>query len=306
MEIEFHQLDLRYEALRRRDAKKERQVLASLAEAGQLLPVIVVRPSEADGYVLLDGFKRMRGLRRLHADTVRATVWALDEVEALLLERLMRHGDAESALEQGWLLRELSDRFGLMQADLARRFDRTVSWVSRRLALVRELPPPIQEHVRSGAITAHAAMKYLAPLARAKREECVRLAEAIAAARLSTRQVGELYAGWTSGSERTRELLLSDPLLYLRAQAEGRRPDVPAKSPSALLLDDMALLGTVARRAYRRLCGGSLRAALPSEREEIGRALEQALADLRTLGARWEKEVEDAGRGNAGRDPQAA
>jgi len=306
MEIEFHQLDLRYGALRKRDAKKERQVLASLAEVGQLLPVVVVRATESDRYVLLDGYKRERALRRLHADTVRATVWALDEVEALLLERRMRHGEPEGPLEQGWLLRELSDRFGLSQPELARRFDRTVSWVSRRLALVGDLPAAIQEHVRSGAITAQAAMKYLVPLARARCEECVRLAAAIAAAQLSTRQVGELYAGWTSGSERTRELLLSDPLLYLRAQAEGRRPDVPAKSPSALLLDDMALLGSVARRAYRRLCSGSLRAALPSEQEEIGRALEQALADLRTLGTRWEKEVGDAGRGNAGRDPQAA
>ena len=295
MEIEFHQLDLRYEALRRRDAKKERHVLASLAEVGQLLPVVVVGAGQADRYILLDGFKRERGLRRLHADTVRATVWTLDELEALLLERRMRHGEPESPLEQGWLLRELADRFGLSQPDLARRFDRTVSWVSRRLALVSELPPAIQDHVRCGAITAQAAMKYFVPLARAKREECERLAAAIAAAQLSTRQVGELYVGWKSGSERTRELLLSDPLLYLRAQAEARRPDAPAKSPGALLLDDMALLGTVARRTYRRLCGGSLRAVLPSEREEIGRALDQALADLRTLGTCWEREVKDAG-----------
>jgi ParB/RepB/Spo0J family partition protein len=295
MELEFHQLDLRYAPLRRRDAKRERQVLASLAEVGQLLPVVVVGAGQADRYVLLDGHKRARGLRRLHADTVRATVWALDEVEALLLERRMRHGEAESALEQGWLLRELTDRFGMSQPELARRFDRTQSWVSRRLALVGELPVEIQDHVRSGAVTAHAAMRFLAPMARAMRGESIRLARAIAAAQLSTRQVGELYVGWKSGSERTRELLLSDPLLYLRAQAETRRPDAPAKSPGALLLDDMALLGTVARRAYRRLCSGSLHAVLPSDREEIGRALEQATADLRTLGARWDKEVKDAG-----------
>jgi ParB/RepB/Spo0J family partition protein len=295
LEIEFHQLDLRYQALRRRDPKKERQVLASLAEVGQLLPVVVVGAGHDDRYVLLDGHKRARGLRRLHADTVRATVWQLDEVDALLLERRMRHGEPESALEQGWLLRELTDRFGLSQPELARRFDRTVSWVSRRLALVRELPPAIQDHVRSGTIGAHAAMRYLAPLARAKPEECVRLAGAIAAAELSTRQVGELYAGWMSGSPKTRELLLADPLLYLRAQAEARRPGAPAKSPGALLLDDMAVLGTVARRAYRRLCAGSLRAVLPSDREEIGRALDQAAADVRALAARWERERKDAG-----------
>jgi len=295
LEIEFHQLDMRYAALRRRDPKKERQVLASLAEVGQLLPVVVVGAGRTDRFALLDGFKRARGLQRLHADTVRATVWTLDEVEALLLERRMRHGEPESALEQGWLLRELCDRFGLSQPELARRFDRTVSWVSRRLALVRELPREIQDHVRSGTIAAHAAMRYLAPLARAKPEECVRLAGTIAAAELSTRQVGELYAGWMSGSPKTRELLLADPLLYLRAQAEARRPDAPAKSPGALLLDDMALLGTVARRAYRRLCAGSLRAVLPSDREEIGRALGQATADVRALATCWEKEAKGAG-----------
>ena len=33
MELEIHQLDLRYQDLRRRDPKRERQLLASLAES---------------------------------------------------------------------------------------------------------------------------------------------------------------------------------------------------------------------------------------------------------------------------------
>src|ERR1019366_7779888 len=49
-------------------------------------------------------------------------------------------GSADSAIEQGWLLREMGARFGLGREELARRFDRTPSWVSRRLALVGELP----------------------------------------------------------------------------------------------------------------------------------------------------------------------
>ena len=55
MELELHQLDLRYAKLRRRSASKERQLVASLAEKGQLLPVVVVRGGEATAYVLLDG-----------------------------------------------------------------------------------------------------------------------------------------------------------------------------------------------------------------------------------------------------------
>jgi hypothetical protein len=149
-------------------------------------------------------------------------------------------------------------------------------------------------------------MRYLAPLARAKREDCLRLADAIAAARLSTRQVGELYAGWASGSQRTREALLADPLLYLRAQAEARRPDSPAKSPTALLLDDLGLLGATARRAYRRLGTGALASALAPERDELGRAMQQAMVDTHTRFGRWDQETSHAGSVAADGDPRPA
>jgi len=45
--------------------------------------------------------------------------------------------------------------------ELARRFDRSVSWVSRRLALAEVLPEAIQQQVREGQILAQVALKYL-------------------------------------------------------------------------------------------------------------------------------------------------
>src|SRR5450756_1609546 len=75
MDLEFHQLDCRYEGLRTRHPRKERQVLASLADHGQLLPVVVVAADVP--FILVDGYKRVRALQRLAHDTVRATVWAL-------------------------------------------------------------------------------------------------------------------------------------------------------------------------------------------------------------------------------------
>jgi len=168
MDLEFHQLELRYEGLRKRHPGKERHLLGSLSDLGQLMPIVVL--AEGDRYVVLDGYKRIRALRRLKQDTVRAMCWELDEAEALLLERLMRTADSEGPLEQGWLLCELRDRFELSQSELARRLDRTKSWVSRRLSLVEELPGTVQDQVRAGKIVAHAAMKYLVPLARANRQ----------------------------------------------------------------------------------------------------------------------------------------
>jgi len=46
----------------------------------------------------------------------------------------------ETALEEGWLLAERERRFGEGLDELARRLDRSSSWVSRRPALVDQLP----------------------------------------------------------------------------------------------------------------------------------------------------------------------
>ena len=157
----MHQLDRRYEALRATSRERDSRVLASLARDGQQLPVVVVAGGDAGRYVLVDGYKRVRGLLKLGQDLVRATCWDLPEQEALLLGRLMRSAEGESALEQAWLLRELQERFALSLEDLARRFGRSSSWVSRRLGLAQDLPDAIQQLVRCGQLGPHAAMKHL-------------------------------------------------------------------------------------------------------------------------------------------------
>jgi ParB family chromosome partitioning protein len=46
--------------------------------------------------------------------------------------------------------------------ELTRRFNRSVSWVSRRLALVELLlPDSIQQKIRDREATSHVAMKFL-------------------------------------------------------------------------------------------------------------------------------------------------
>jgi ParB family chromosome partitioning protein len=296
MDLEFHQLDLRYEGLRKKHPRKERRLVGSLSELGQLMPIIVLAKGEGDHYVVLDGYKRIRALVRLKQDTVRATCWELEEPEALLLERLMRTADSEGPLEQGWLLCELRDRFGLSQSELARRFDRNKSWVSRRLSLVQELPGPIQDWVRAGKIVAHAAMKYLVPLARANRQDCLRLAEAIVGQPLmSTRDVGALYAGWLGGNDKTRELVLSAPEVYLKAHHDSRRADPRQQRPAQQLLSDLSTLGTVARRAHRRLKRGQVGALLAEEHKEIRGSFLQARSDSTALFERLIKEGFDAG-----------
>jgi ParB family chromosome partitioning protein len=303
MELELHQLDLRYAPLRRRCPQRERALLGSLAEHGQQVPVVVVAGETQ--HVLVDGYKRVRALARLGRDTVRATLWPLEEPEALLLERLMRRSETESALEQGWLLRELHERFGLGLEELGRRFDRSPSWVSRRLALVRELPEPIQEQVRRGELGAHVAMKYLVPLACANRRETIELATALSGRGLSSRQLGTLCATWASGTASTRQLVIEQPLLVLDAQAESQRP-APEPNPAERLRSDLGALAAIARRARRLLREPGAGAWVAAARADLGRlalATEQELERLMQL---CRKEFVDARPEHAHGDPEAA
>ena len=247
--------------------------------------------------MLVDGYKRVRALLRLRRDTVRAVSWELSEMEALLLERLMRTTEGDSAIEQGWLLRELRERFHLGLEELARRFDKSPSWVSRRLGLVSDLPATVQDKVRIGAIPAHAAMKHLVPLARAKREDCERLCAALAPLRPSTRQVAQICAAYSVGDEKARALVLADPAVILRAHEEARRPPSTAEqSPARQLLGDFGALGGVARRAHRRLRDGlAQRVMAQQEREEVRQCVRQAKVDIAALWARCEQELGDAG-----------
>ena len=247
MELEFHQLDRRYEDLRLRRPERERSLLASLAEQGQQTPVVVVE--QEDSYLVIDGFKRLRCLERLKSDTVRATLLDLDESDALLLDRGQRNSDGLSQLEQGWLLAELRSQ-GMSQAELARRMDKSVSWVSRHLGFVVDLPVEVQDLVRSGALPADAAMKHLVPIARRSREDCLRLARACSKAQLSSREVGELCSAFLKGSAQVRERLLANPRLYLLARAEKAPPVLPA---CVEMLRDLDKMARTARRLRERL-----------------------------------------------------
>ncbi len=64
MQLEFYQLDRRWEHLRVREPRRQRQLLASLAESGQQTPiVVVVSKDHRERYLVIDGHKRIAALR---------------------------------------------------------------------------------------------------------------------------------------------------------------------------------------------------------------------------------------------------
>jgi ParB family chromosome partitioning protein len=268
-----------------------------LATEGQLNPVLVVESdAESEGYVLIDGYRRASAIRSLGRDTVEAVVLPLDEPAALIFRHCQESAHRRSALEDGWLLRDLIDLHGMSQADLSRRLQRSESWISRRLSLVRELPESAQESVRRGKLCDHAAAKYLVPLARAKRSDCEELVRNLAGGRVSTRQMERVYVAWKSGDARQRERVVTSPQLFLKV-AEELGSAVPRQAGDEIraVLDDIEILGAVSGRARRRvrsIKGGSI---LPDTISQAWRATESSFAVLtKTIQERFDAGSRDA------------
>jgi ParB/RepB/Spo0J family partition protein len=282
MQLEFHQLDRRWARLRVDSPQRRRRLLASLADSGQQVPIVVVAvEGQADRYVVIDGYKRIAALEQLGRDTVEAVVWPMSEAAAVLLDRSLRLSERESALEVGWLLAEMEQRFGYSLEELARRFDRSVSWLSRRLALVELLPEVIQQQVREGKIAAQVAMKFLVPVARQSPVDCQRMAAILAEHHCDTRQAGQLYAAWRRGSAAIRKRILDDPALFFKTQRQA-----PEKTPAgtgAELIRDLEMVTAIVNRAHRRLAGeAALELDLP-QREAARRQIERIETQLQRI-----------------------
>jgi len=253
VDIDLHQLELRHEDLRIRDAERRGRLIASVAEIGQQVPVIVI--GEHDRFVLIDGYLRVEALRRLQRDTARAAVWPLSEIDALLHHRHLAES-GRVAIEDAWLLARLRS-LQLPFDELARRLCRSTSWVSRRLALLEVLPADAHALVRGGTVPPHAAMKYLVPLARANRRHCDQLIAGLGTTRVSVRELGALYDAWRRADKTVRPRIVAEPLLFLRAlQAQAAHTDEP-EDAAASLLKDLTAIAAISGRARRRVHDGA-------------------------------------------------
>jgi len=297
VDIEFHQLELRFADLRVRDDAREQRLLGSLASAGQQVPAVVI--AEGDHFVLIDGYARARALRRLRRDAIAATAWPVSEIDALI-QRQHFAASGSSAFEEAWLLAHLRGT-GLSLDDLARRLCRSKSWVSRRLALIGRLSDVVQARVRGGQVPPQAAMKYLVPLARANKRACDRLVTALGETRVSVRDIAQLVAGYRRADANGRERILAEPHLFLRATTTGP----PAEDQAALLVRDLGALTQTAWRARQRIADGALATSAYSRAHlrAAWRSVDAAMAALRLT---LEPEVIDAGPGDPHRDPAAA
>ncbi len=244
IEIPLDSLDLRYRELRAHRPMMEKRLTSSLCSAGQLSPVIV---TPGNGfYVVIDGHKRVRALRQLKSDFVKAVVWEMPVAEALVTAYQLVSGSGWNAVEEGWLTWELVRVIGLSVSEAGRQLDRSKAWVSGRLGLVESLPEAVLAGVRSGQIGAYTATRHLLPFARANAADCERLAEKLLESGYRSREVELLCRYYGQAGRDGKQRMLEDPARFLKVMAAAKLGDACDLGPAAgRCLKNLTLLGHI-------------------------------------------------------------
>jgi ParB/RepB/Spo0J family partition protein len=261
-------LGQRLAALRLCDPSADEQVKRSLADRGQLSPVVAFADHD-QRLELVDGFKRWRAARALEWSTLQVRVLPVAEVVATGVIDVLHQQQRLTELEQGWLIRSLCREHGLSQGAVAHLLRRHKSWVSRRLLLVEGLDDAVQADVRLGLLSPRSAVA-VAALPRGNQRQAARLASERG---LTTRQTETLV-------HRLRELESDEAR---RQQMERWPDDVTASAPrraprsdAEQLRADIVRLMELGVRVEVRLCA----MRLPDKGAAV---VYEALAKLSTM-----------------------
>jgi len=214
-----------------------------------LTPVVAVAQEEKR-LTLIDGYRRIEALQQLGKDTCVVEIWECEVSQALLLTLARAQARHWEAIEEAGVIRELIDQFGCSQREVAQQTGRDVSWVSRRLALLTDLPDELLQRIQAGEISTWAASRIVAPLARDNSEHAHSLLEAHRKEPLSTRDMNLWYQNYQQANTSQRDKMAADPGLFLRALAAGeqkQQDDRLGFGPEGAWLQDLATVRRMLR-----------------------------------------------------------
>jgi ParB family chromosome partitioning protein len=175
--------------------------LAQSMETSGLLQPVVVREAANETFELIAGERRWRAAQRLGWHRIGAVVRDVDDRTLLtlaLIENLQR--DALSPIDEARGYQRLIDEFRMSQSEVADLVGRNRSTVANALRLLK-LPTPVQEMVRTAALTPGHAR---ALLALSGPQQIETLAQRAVELQLSVREVEDLARGGRPAARRPR------------------------------------------------------------------------------------------------------
>lgn len=165
---------------------------ASISQFGVLQPIIVTELADGSGtYRIVAGERRWRAARAAGLGEIPAIIFSGDELAAAqvsLVENIQRRD--LSAVEEALAFRDLIERFGLTQDEVADKVGKSRPAVTNSLRLL-ELPDAVLEMISDGRLSMGHARAILG-LNDKSDEARTALAEKVAAADLSVREAERL------------------------------------------------------------------------------------------------------------------
>ncbi len=161
------------------------ELAASIRERGLVQPIIV-RPVAGGTYEIVAGERRWRASQRAGLSSVPAIVRELNDKEVLELAIIENVQRADlNAIDEARGYRELIDRFGYNQDELAQIIGKSRSHLANTVRLLK-LPERVQQLMQEGKLSAGHGRALVG------REDAEKLAETVVAKGLSVRDVEAL------------------------------------------------------------------------------------------------------------------
>ena len=223
-ELEVEQIDTRFSTTRIRDLAVENRLLSSIARQGVCDPVHVARLDT--GYVLLDGFKRYRCVRRLKYPLIPAVVIAPDPAWGILTLMRQAYSRGLPTIEQACLIDVLHQQYGLGVREIAGKLGRSASWVSLRLGMMQSMSAVVREKILGGEFPIRAYMYWMRKFTRVTPRDVDAFVTAVGSFGLSTRNALVLGKAFFQGTPLMRKQILGGNIEWtLRSLKQDTMPD---------------------------------------------------------------------------------
>lgn len=205
---EISQFDRCFEGYRIQNKVQEQGIRESVRLNGILEPLEVI---EKDGkLVLLNGFKRIFAAQKLGIHILPWISIGKNEIEGVV--NLIRQSNSKrlNILEEAKFLKSLTQENKKSYAEISCLLDKSVSWISMRIQLLKGLDKDIEAILFSGTFPVYAYMYILRPFIRMKgisQQEIRELVKLLSGQNLSVRQIEYLAEAWFRGPETVKEQL---------------------------------------------------------------------------------------------------
>jgi len=250
IETDLHCLELRFASTRLQSPQMVRAMMHSIDQSGQITPVAAIAGDDSR-YILMDGYLRLAALRRLGSDTVQVTLWNCDEASGLLRVLAGAQAHPWAAIEEARTISMLMQQFDQSQHAIAKRVGRDVSWVSRRLALIKSVSDSVLTTICNGHLSTWSAARVIAPLARANSAHAETMVRFLEKQPLSTRELTLWNQHYQKASHSVRDEMVKDPALFLSAlhnKEQDKQAGILAAGPEGVWMKDMNIIKAILKR----------------------------------------------------------